>query len=219
MRSSDSSSDTSDSSAESSLGYQAENAMHISGTEEALASGDIASETMREAVRDFLIESQDSLSQIEGDMVLLEKEPDSSSIINNVFRSVHTIKGTAGFLAFRQIEKLTHAGENILGAIRNNQLGFDSTICTELLSMVDLLKKYLATVEATGTEGNTSCESQVVRMAQLLDRLLVKQTAEPLTTKPVLAASLAVSPLSRNNTPVEPASSTPVPSKRTVAVR
>ena len=215
MRSSDSSSDTSDSSAESSLGYHAENAMHISGTEEALASGDIASETMREAVRDFLIESQDSLSQIEGDMVLLEKEPDSSSIINNVFRSVHTIKGTAGFLAFRQIEKLTHAGENILGAIRNNQLGFDSTICTELLSMVDLLKKYLATVEATGTEGNTSCESQVVRMAQLLDRLLVKQTAEPLTTKPVLAASLAVSPLSRNNTPVEPTSSTLVPSEQT----
>jgi len=184
MRDSDPSSDSNDSSLESSSVSEIENEIQTAKTEEAIASRDIASETMREAVRDFLIESQDSLSQIEGDMVLLEKEPENPSIINNVFRRVHTIKGTAGFLAFRQIEKLTHAGENILGAIRNNQLGFDSSICTELLSMVDTLKQYLANVELTGKDGDKSCESQVSRMTQLLDNLLAKQASQPSITKP-----------------------------------
>jgi two-component system chemotaxis sensor kinase CheA len=215
MRGSDSSSDSNDTSAAVSHGCDIENAIQPSETEVAPASGDIASETMREAVRDFLIESHDSLAQIEGDMVLLEKEPDSPAIINNVFRSVHTIKGTAGFLAFRQIEKLTHAGENILGAIRNNQLGFDSKICTELLSMVDSLKQYLATVESTGKDGDKSCESQVLRMTQLLDSLLAQPATQPSTTKPMISTTIVETSLSRNNSPVAPLPSISVPPNQT----
>jgi len=210
MRDSDPSSDSNDSSLESSSVSEIENEIQTAKTEEAIASRDIASETMREAVRDFLIESQDSLSQIEGDMVLLEKEPENPSIINNVFRRVHTIKGTAGFLAFRQIEKLTHAGENILGAIRNNQLGFDSSICTELLSMVDTLKQYLANVELTGKDGDKSCESQVSRMTQLLDNLLAKQASQPSITKPATSTTSAEATSVRSITPVTPVPNTVV---------
>jgi two-component system chemotaxis sensor kinase CheA len=215
MLDSDRSNETADSSIQASLGDNVENPTDVSEAGEVIVSGDAASDTMREAIRDFLIESNDSLAQIEGDIVLLEKEPDSASIINNVFRSVHTIKGTAGFLAFRQIEKLTHAGENILGALRNNQLGFDSQICTELLSMVDSLKKYLANVEATGTDGDTSCESQVSRMAKLLNRLLSEQCNESLTAKPVLAKTTTTPSVSSNKPHAAPVINTSVPSDRT----
>jgi two-component system chemotaxis sensor kinase CheA len=196
-----------DSPSQAALEKHAESTSEGSAAIDVLASGDATSETMREAVRDFLVESHDSLAQIESEMVLLEKEPDSATIINNVFRSVHTIKGTAGFLAFRQIEKLTHAGENILGAIRNNQLGFDSQICTELLSMVDALKQYLATVESTGTDGNKSCESQVHRMEKLLDQLLTEQgnthlKSMTIPTKQPMELSAS------NKTPIVPANKT-----------
>jgi two-component system chemotaxis sensor kinase CheA len=215
MLDSDRSNETTDSSKQASPEDDVENPTDVSGAGEVIVSGDAASDTMREAVRDFLIESNDSLAQIEGDMVLLEKEPDSASIINNVFRSVHTIKGTAGFLAFRQIEKLTHAGENILGAIRNNQLGFDSQICTELLSMVDSLKQYLANVEATGTDGDKPCESQVSRMTQILNKLLTEQCNEPLTAKPIPAKTTTTPSVSSNKPQAAPVMNTSVPSDRT----
>lgn len=129
----------------------------------------VLSGSMREACLDFLVESHDSLAQIERDMVSLEREPGSDATINNVFRNVHTIKGAAGFLAFHQIEKLAHAGESLLDAIRNREFAFDSQICTELLSMVDSLKHCLAAIEKTGTDESCSCETQVRQIVQLLD--------------------------------------------------
>jgi two-component system, chemotaxis family, sensor kinase CheA len=131
--------------------------------------------SLREAVKEFVIESGENLNAIERDVVLLERDPDNESIINNLFRSIHTIKGTAGFLAFNRMEELTHAGENLLGAIRNKQITFDHTLCTEILSIVDTLKHYLEMIELSGTDGERSCTAQVDHVNQLLSHYILEE--------------------------------------------
>ncbi len=76
---------------------------------------ELASGISSEALREFLIESHDNLEQLERDLVCLERDPASEHLLHSIFRNVHTIKGTAGFLAYAHVEQLTHAGENLLG--------------------------------------------------------------------------------------------------------
>lgn len=156
---------------------------------------DVLSGPMGDAYREFLIESQDSLSQIESDMVLLEKEPDNGSVINNLFRNIHTIKGAAGFLALHQIEKTAHAGESLLDAVRNREFGFDSQICTQLLTMVDTLKQCLAAVERAGSDSTIACEAQVDQITQLLDDRL--NGVQKLPTETSMDATLTSAPRGR----------------------
>lgn len=125
-----------------------------------------------EALREFLIESHDNLEQMERDLVSLERDPADENFLGGIFRSIHTIKGTAGFLAFHQIEKLSHAGENLLGSLRSGEIELDNGIASQLFAMIDSIRRQLATIEATGTDGPDDCGSQVLQLNQLLsDRL------------------------------------------------
>jgi two-component system chemotaxis sensor kinase CheA len=69
---------------------------------------------MDELTREFLIESQEGLDRMERCLTDLEERPDDMGLLAEIFRSVHTIKGTTGFLGFKRLEKLAHAGENCL---------------------------------------------------------------------------------------------------------
>lgn len=131
-----------------------------------------SSSSIAETLREFLVESHDGLNQIERDVVLLEKDPGNDAIINNIFRNVHTIKGTTGFLAFHHMEKLTHAGENLLGALRNGQILLDREIVGALLSLIDSLRGYLDTVEVQGSDGSVSCDAEAAKLNQLLQNRL-----------------------------------------------
>ena len=68
---------------------------------------------MDELTREFLIESQEGLDRMERCLTDLEERPQDAGLIGDIFRSVHTIKGTTGFLGFKRLEKLAHAGENL----------------------------------------------------------------------------------------------------------
>jgi two-component system chemotaxis sensor kinase CheA len=70
---------------------------------------------MDELTREFLIESQEGLDRMERCLTDLEERPQDTELLGEIFRSVHTIKGTTGFLGFKRLEKLAHAGENLLG--------------------------------------------------------------------------------------------------------
>lgn len=67
---------------------------------------------MDETVKEFLIESNENLNQLDRDLVELENSPDDRERLSAIFRTIHTIKGTCGFLAFGKLERVTHAGEN-----------------------------------------------------------------------------------------------------------
>lgn len=110
-------------------------------------------EAMDELTREFLIESQEGLDRMERCLTDLEERPEDAELIADVFRSVHTIKGTTGFLGFQRLEKLAHAGENLLGQLRDGKLSAHPPIITALLQLLDALRSILKTIEAEGHEG------------------------------------------------------------------
>ena len=71
---------------------------------------------------EFLVESHENLDQLDRDLLALEQNPGSRELLAGVFRTIHTIKGTSGFLAFDRLEKLTHVGENLLGRLRDGRI-------------------------------------------------------------------------------------------------
>ena len=104
-------------------------------------------------VKDFLIESRENLDRLDRDLVSLEKNPKDKDSLAGVFRTIHTIKGTCGFLGFNKLEKVAHVGENLLTRLRDGQLILNPEITTSLLGMVDAIRQMLKEIESTGTDG------------------------------------------------------------------
>lgn len=72
---------------------------------------------MDDLTREFLLESYENLDRLDQEFVKLETEPENLELLKSIFRTIHTIKGTCGFLGFTQLEKLAHAGENLLSLL------------------------------------------------------------------------------------------------------
>ncbi|HEV7730901.1 MAG TPA: chemotaxis protein CheW [Candidatus Binatia bacterium] len=111
-------------------------------------------EDMDDVVREFLVESHENLDQLDRDLVALEKDPRSHERLASVFRTIHTIKGTCGFLGFGKLESVAHVGESLLSRLRDGELTLTAEITTGLLSMVDAVRQMLSAVEAAGNDGD-----------------------------------------------------------------
>lgn len=108
---------------------------------------------MDEIVREFLVESHENLDQIDVDLVALEKDPTSRDRLARVFRAIHTIKGTSGFLDLPVLEHVAHAGETLLASLRDGDLVLTTERATLLLATVDAVREILRSVEAGNGEG------------------------------------------------------------------
>ncbi len=104
-------------------------------------------------VQDFLVESYENLDRLDRDLVGLEKNPKDKEALAGVFRTIHTIKGTCGFLGFNKLEKVAHVGENLLTRLRDGQLTLNPEITTALLGMVDAVRQMLKEIQSTGRDG------------------------------------------------------------------
>src|ERR1700692_3831263 len=122
---------------------------------------------MDELTREFLIESQEGLDRMEGCLTELEERPPDAALLGDIFRSVHTIKGTTGFLGFKRLEKLAHCGENLLGLLRDRKLVADRPIITGLLQLLDGLRSILKTIESEGNEGEGEHTSLIEQLEEL----------------------------------------------------
>ena len=120
-----------------------------------------------EAVQEFLIESRENLDQLDRDFVALETTPGNREKTAAIFRTIHTIKGTAGFLGFSKLESLTHAGESLLSHVRDGTIILDADLTSALLAMVDRVRAMLKLVEATGTDGDVSHDDLITRLNEL----------------------------------------------------
>ena len=120
-----------------------------------------------ELTREFLIESQEGLDRMERCLTELEVRPEDAGLIGDIFRSVHTIKGTTGFLGFKRLEKLAHAGENLLGMLREGKLTADGPITTGLLQLMDGLRSILKTIETDNNEGDAGDTELIARLEKL----------------------------------------------------
>jgi two-component system chemotaxis sensor kinase CheA len=108
---------------------------------------------MDELTREFLIESQEGLDRMERCLTDLEMRPRDAALLGEIFRSVHTIKGTTGFLGFKRLEKLAHRGENLLGLLRDGKVLASGGVITGLLRLLDGLRAILRFIETDGNEG------------------------------------------------------------------
>src|SRR3954462_14593779 len=101
---------------------------------------------MDDLLREFLTETNESLDTVDVELVRFEQEPNNSNILGNIFRLVHTIKGTCGFLGLPRLEALTHAAEALMGNFRDGPPGTGEAV-TLILATIDRVKTLLDTLE------------------------------------------------------------------------
>ena len=124
-------------------------------------------EDLDEIIAEFLVESHENLDQLDSDLVALEQDPTSRQLLGAIFRTIHTIKGTTGFLEFGRLEALTHAGESLLSRLRDGELRLTGEITGALLTMVDAIRALLAAIEATGQEGEADHGELIATLTRL----------------------------------------------------
>ncbi|MFZ0311036.1 MAG: chemotaxis protein CheW [Candidatus Sulfotelmatobacter sp.] len=120
-----------------------------------------------EIVKDFLVESYENLDRLDRDLVGLEKNPRDKEALAGVFRTIHTIKGTCGFLGFNKLEKVAHVGENLLTRLRDGQLTLNPERTTALLGMVDAVRQMLKEIQSTGQDGEVDYPELRERLTRL----------------------------------------------------
>jgi len=168
---------------------------------------------MDELTREFLIESQEGLDRMERCLTELEERPDDAGLIGDIFRSVHTIKGTTGFLGFKRLEKLAHAGENLLGMLREGKLRADGPITTGLLELMDGLRSILRTIEAQDSEGDGHDNVLIGRLDELqAPALAPAKHARAAAGSGSAQSAKEKTPAAAIETPAGPPSSSIVPS-------
>ena len=104
-------------------------------------------------VQEFLIESYENLDNLERELVTLESHPDDMKALASIFRMIHTIKGTCGFLGFGKLEKVAHVGESLLSRLRDGELKLTPEMTTALLKTADAIRQMLSSIEGNGNEG------------------------------------------------------------------
>lgn len=108
-----------------------------------------------EDIQAFLVESHDNLDHIEQDILVLEKTSADRDVLARLYRSLHTIKGSCGFLPFPKLESIAHAGESLLGKLRDQSVEITPEITSTLLQAADEVRQLLRGIEATGKETET----------------------------------------------------------------
>ena len=109
-------------------------------------------EDTEEILNDFIIEAREILDQLELNFVRLEETPEDKKLVGDIFRAIHTLKGSSGFFAFKRLEKISHAGETLLGKIRDGSLMLDTQKTTTLLDCLDVLREVIGGIEASRRE-------------------------------------------------------------------
>jgi chemotaxis protein histidine kinase CheA len=122
---------------------------------------------MDDIVKEFLVESNENLDQLDRDLVALEKDPTAREVLASIFRTIHTIKGTSGFLGFSNLESVTHVGENLLSQLRDGRLVLNAEMTSGLLALVDAVRQILVNIEKTGQEGQGDYTSLIETLTRL----------------------------------------------------
>ena len=108
---------------------------------------------MDDLLSEFLTEMSESLSIVDVQVVTFEHDPSDSEFLGTIFRLLHTIKGTCGFLGLPRLESVAHAGENVLGKFRDGDLEVTPEAVTLILKCIDVIRDLLGTLEESGSEG------------------------------------------------------------------
>lgn len=137
---------------------------------------------------EFLIEAREIFDQLDLDFVQLEQTPEDKKLVGNIFRAMHTLKGSSGFFAFHRLEKVAHAGESLLSKIRDGALVLNADMTDALLETSDRLREIVASIERSRVEPSGDDSSLITILKSLTDG------DSPLASKPAPAARAPVEP-------------------------
>lgn len=135
-----------------------------------------------EIFADFIIEAREHLETIEPNLLELEKDPEDISLLNEIFRPMHSLKGASGFLGLNKMNTLAHRAENIMDELRKGTMAATPAIMDVILEATDALRRIIDNLDNEGEEGDVATEP----INQTLDALLAGET-------PVPVADVAVS--------------------------
>lgn len=117
----------------------------------------------------FLDESKEHLQSLNENVLLLEKEHDNKDIINEIFRSAHTLKGMAGTMGYSKMSSVTHKMENVLDLIRNDKLEASEYIIDAIFECLDVLEEIVGNIESVQEEGEVFVDELVEKLQQIKD--------------------------------------------------
>ncbi|WP_407167961.1 chemotaxis protein CheW [Bradyrhizobium sp. ORS 111] len=158
---------------------------------------------MDDLLREFLTESSESLDTVDNQLVQFEQDPNNAKILDNIFRLVHTIKGTCGFLGLPRLEALAHAGETLMGKFRDG-MPVTAEAVTLILSSIDRIKEILAGLEATEAEPDGTDRDLIDQLEAMVARGMAAMaagegaadaTAVPVVEAPPVQPALATGTL------------------------
>jgi len=175
---------------------------------------------MDDIIKEFLVESGEGLDRLDRSLILLEQCPDNRDLLADIFRCIHTIKGTSGFFGFSRLEAVTHVGENLLSDLRDGRLPLTPAITGALLQLVDAVRSILAAVAATGADGEQDFPELVALLTSLREAPAgpapVARKRTPARPRPAPASSpsaAATPPVPQAPALAVPAAATPDPAR------
>ncbi|MGC2782106.1 MAG: Hpt domain-containing protein, partial [Bradyrhizobium sp.] len=132
---------------------------------------------MDDLLREFLTETNESLDVVDVELVRFEQDPNNAKILDNIFRLVHTIKGTCGFLGLPRLEALAHAAETLMGKFRDGMPATGEAV-TLILSTIDRIKSILDGLE----EHQQEPAGEDRDLIDELERMVLHTLAKPAET-------------------------------------
>jgi two-component system chemotaxis sensor kinase CheA len=133
---------------------------------------------MDDLLREFLTETNESLDTVDNQLVRFEQDPNNAKILDNIFRLVHTIKGTCGFLGLPRLEALAHAAETLMGKFRDG-MPVTGEAVTLILSSIDRIKEILSGLESTQSEPEGGDADLIEALHAMVERGMAAMAAAP----------------------------------------
>ena len=135
---------------------------------------------MDDLSNDFLAETNESLAKLDVELVKLEQTPDDKALLGSIFRIMHTIKGTCGFLGLAKLGSVAHASENILDMVRDDKIAINPERISIILESIDVIKTLVKSLEETGSESDMDVSNLINRLnAATVDSAVSSVPSEP----------------------------------------
>jgi len=133
---------------------------------------------MDDLINEFISETIESLSELDTDLVELEKNSDDTELLSKIFRLMHTIKGTCGFLSLSRLEKTAHAGENLLDLFRSGEMILSETNMSLLFSCIDRVRYLIDEVHENGAEPDGEDQDIITKIEDEIAQNSIKPKSE-----------------------------------------
>ena len=164
---------------------------------------------MDDLLTDFLTETSESLAELDTALVKLERTPNDEETLSLIFRMVHTIKGTCGFLGLSRLERVAHAAENVLGRVRDKVLKVTPENITTILAALDCIKQIVDALAATAQEPAGDDIALIAALDAAAEGRVLAAAPAPAIVAPLNAAPLNAGPVSAEPEGSAPAIFTP----------